>query len=457
MMRQLKFLLLLPLLILVMSTATDVKPAFPEAERYKLKNGLEVIFVDYGALPVTSFNFFINVGKKSETPGQQGLAELTANALELGSVQYPRVELDRQLFRMGASIDASSNKNFTEVSGEFLNKDVEKGLEMLSSVLLHPAFPQQDVEELRGFTLASNKPAKMDIGDLASMYGDYFAYGSAHPLGRHFYETQYKKLAVAQLKEFYAFNYTPGNTKLVITGKPDRAAVKALIEKYFGAWTAAYGEVNGASYDIPAIKTKEFAFVNKDGATQACLLWMKKAPEAGSKEMIAFQLANMIFSDHLNKTIREKKGYTYGIYSTYSQSENDGIFRARTQVRNDVVYPTITAFDEVLADYSAKGPTQTELDKFKRMFIADISSVEEPGQIASLVNPWVYKDYEKRRLLFGEIAQLDLATINKVIKKYFTPESYKLMIAGDAKALDPQLQKIPGLQKFELNVIEKDN
>ena len=31
------------------------------------------------------------------------------------------------------------------------------------------------------------------------------------------------------------------------------------------------------------------------------------------------------------------------------------------------------------------------------------------------------------------------------------------MIAGDAKALDPQLQKISGLQKYELNVIEKDN
>lgn len=451
-----KIILLVPVLLLLLSATTETRNPFPAIERYKLKNGLEVIFADYGDLPVTSLSLYVNVGKKSETPGQQGLAELTANALTLGSEKYSRVELDRRLYRMNGSIDAQANKNFTTVSAEFLNKDIDDGIEMLASVFLHPSFPQQDIEEIRGFTLSSNKPAKMDIGDLAQVYGDYFAYGIEHPLGRHFYEAQYRKLAVAQIREFYSFNYTPGNTKLVITGKPDHIKVKALIEQYFGAWTAAYGEMNGSSYDIPAIKGKSYAFVQKDGATQACLLWMKRAPEAGSKEMTAFILANLIFSDHLGKEIREKRGYTYGIYSTYSQSENDGIFRARTQVRNDVMYSTIEAFDLVLNDFNAKGCTDAELKKFKTMIRADLLSIEEPASVAGLINPWVYKDYDKRRKLFEELDAIDMAALNKTIKKYFTPDSYKLMIAGDEKALDNQLGKISGLQKLPLNVIEKD-
>lgn len=444
------------LFLLVTAATTSVKNPFPGVERYKLKNGLEVIFADYGDLPVTSFSLYINAGKKSETPGQQGLASLTADALTLGTEKYSRVELDRQLYRISGSIESSANKNFTTVSAEFLNKDVDKGMELLASVLLHPSFPQADIEEMRGFTLSSNKPAKMDIGDLAMMYGDYFTYGIENPLGRHFYETQYKKLGVPQIKEFYAFNYTPGNTKLIVTGKPDHEKVKALIEQYFGAWSAAYGEVNGASYDIPSIKGKSTAFVQKDGATQACLLWMKKAPEAGSKDMTEFILANMIFSDHLGKEIREKRGYTYGIYSTFSQSENDGIFRARTQVRNEVMYSTITAFDEVLDDFFKNGPTEAELKKFKTMIKADLQSIEEPSAIAGLINPWVYKDYDKRRKLFEDLDAIDLASVNKTIKKYFTPWSYKLVIAGDEKALGDQLGKIGGLEKLPLNVIEKD-
>ncbi len=441
--------------LFISATVQDNNP-FPEIERYKLKNGLEVIFADYGELPVTTFTFFVNVGKKSDTPGQQGLASLTATSLLLGNANYTRIEQDRILHRTGGSISASSNKNFTQLTAQFLNKDIEKGMELASCVLLKPAFPQQEIDEVKGFTLSQNKPSKMDIGDLANVYGDYFVYGTAHPLGRHYYETQYKKLTSAQINEFYSFNYTPGNTKLVVTGKPDREKVKQLIEKYFGGWTAAYGEMNSASYDVPPIKGKTYAFIGKAGAAQACLEWMKKAPGAGDKDVVAFTIANAIFSDRLMNEIREERGYTYGIYSMYSEAQNDGIFRAKTQVRAEVMYSTITAFDEVLDNFYKNGATEAELRKLKTMLKADILSLEEPAAFCSLINPWVHRDYEKRRKYLADIEAVDLETLNKTIKKYFTSYSYKLIIAGDATALNEQLGKLNGLQKLELNVIEKD-
>ncbi len=450
-----QFALIAAMFLFVSATVQDNNP-FPEVERYKLKNGLEVIFADYGQLPVTTFTFFVNVGKKSETPGQQGLAGLTASSLLLGNAKYTRIEQDRILYRTGGSISASSNKNFTQLTAQFLNKDIEQGMELASYVLLKPAFPQQEIDEVKGFALSQNKPSKMDIGDLANVYGDYFVYGTAHPLGRHYYETQYKKLTATQVYEFYSFNYTPGNTKLVVTGKPDREQVKKLIEKYFGGWTAAYGEVNGASYDIPPIKGKTYAFIGKDGATQACLEWMKKAPGAGDKDVVAFNIANAIFTDRLMNEVREKRGYTYGIYSTFSEAQNDGIFRAKTQVRPEVMHSTITAFDEVLDNFHKNGATEAELRKFKTMLKADILSLEEPASFCSLINPWVYKDYAKRRQYLADIDAIDLEALNKTIKKYFTSYSYKLIIAGDATALNDQLGKLNGLQKLELNVIERD-
>ncbi|MDQ3108422.1 MAG: insulinase family protein [Bacteroidota bacterium] len=446
--------LLLPAFILVLSAGTAPRDPFPEVERYKLENGLEVIFADYGELPVTSLSFFINVGKKSETPGQQGLSALTASSLMFGSEKYNRVELDRMLYRTGGDISASSNKNFTVLSGQFLNKNIETGVELLASVLLHPAFPQQDIDEQKNFELSQNKPAKMDIGALAEMYGDYFTYGADHPLGRHYYEAQYKKITIAGMREFYSFNYTPGNTKLVITGKSDRGQMKKLIEKFFGAWTAEFGEVNGSSYDIPAIKTKEYAFIPKEGAMQACISWFKKGPAAGSKDVPAFLLANAVFSDHLGNEIREKRGYTYGIYSSFSESQNDEIFRARTQVRSEVMYETMMAYDEVLADFYKNGATEKELRKFKTMLKADILSLEEPSGFAMLINPWVYRDYSKRKTYLQELDAIDIPALNKIIKKYFTADSYKLIIAGNEIALAGQLAKIKNLQKLTPSVIE---
>ncbi len=447
-------ILFVPAFLLLISAATTPRNPFPDVEKYKLPNGLTVIFADYGQLPVTSLSFFINVGKKSETPGQQGLSSLTANSLTLGTDKYTRMDMDRELYRIGGNISSSSNKNFTLVGGEFLNKNIESGMEIMSSVLLHPSFPQADITEEKNFELSQNKPSKMDIGGLADMYGDYFTYGGAHPLGRHYFETQYQKLSVVQIKEFYSFNYTPGNTILVVTGKPDRSPVKGLIELYFGKWTAAFGEVNGSAYDIPAIKTKEYAFVQKDGAMQACIEWYKKAPAAGSKDIPAFLLANQVFSDHLGNEIREKRGYTYGIYSTFSEAQNDGIFRAKTQVRNDVMFATIEAYDKVLNEFYTTGATEKELKKFKTMLRADVMSMEEPSSFAMLINPWVYRDYAKRKTYLEELDAVDIPALNKMIKKYFTPDSYKVMIAGDAGALGEQLGKIKNLQKFDLKVIE---
>ena len=99
-MKKIFSLLLFPAFLLLISADSTRNP-FPEIEKYKLSNGLTVVFADYGQLPVTTFSFFINVGKKSETPGQQGLSALTANSLTLGSEKYPRIEMDRILYRTG--------------------------------------------------------------------------------------------------------------------------------------------------------------------------------------------------------------------------------------------------------------------------------------------------------------------------------------------------------------------
>lgn len=70
----------------------------PDVEYHKLSNGIEVMFVEYGALPVTSVNFYFNTGKVNETPGLQMLSSLTASCLKLGNDKMDRIEQDDRLF-----------------------------------------------------------------------------------------------------------------------------------------------------------------------------------------------------------------------------------------------------------------------------------------------------------------------------------------------------------------------
>ncbi|MCW3105325.1 MAG: peptidase [Bacteroidetes bacterium] len=426
-------------------------------EEFKLKNGLEVKMIEFGSIPAVSITCYVNAGKKTETPGQQYLATITSGALALGNEKYTRVQQDNLLSKLGSSISAVTNANYTEIGMRFLNKDASTAMDLLSSLLLKPSFPAEDIRQQVEQTLNYNNPYKMDIGALSGMFSDYVLFGTAHPLGRHFYAAQLNKITAAQVSEFYKFNYTPKNTKLVLAGNFDHAAMKAMLESAFGSWTAAYGENNGSAYEVQPIAKKEYYFVNKNRATQASLRWNKKAPEAGSKDVIPFEMANNAFNNILFDEIRAKEGKTYGINSVYSEESNTGFYAVVTQVRNEVAYETTLSFDRVLKQFSETGITQAQLDKAKAALKNDRLMIENPFDLIAFYNPLLYKDPSKRNEYIAAVDAITIEQVNKIIKKYYTPDAYKLVVVGDQSALSSQLEKLRGLVTLPVTSIEKDN
>jgi zinc protease len=443
-------------LILFVSVATAQIKQLP-VEEFKLKNGLEVKMIHFGTIPSVTISCFVNVGKKTETPGQQSLATVTSNALLMGNDKYTRINQDNLLSKLGSGVSANCNNNFTEIGMRFLNKDATVAMDIFSSIILKPTFAADEIKQDIEQTLNYNNPYKMDIGDISAMFSDSVVFGTAHPLGRHFYAAQLNKITAAQVSEFYKFNYTPKNTKIILAGNFDNAQMKTALENLFGGWTAAYGENNGASYDIESISKKEYFFVNKNKANQACLTWNKKAPEAGSKDAMLFDLANDAFNVLLFDEIRAKEGKTYGINSVVNKSNNNGIYFVKTQVRNEVAYETTVSFDRVIKQFYDAGISQADLNKAKEGLKNQRLSMENPSSIISFYNPILYKDIAKRNEYLTSLDAITLDQVNKTVKKYFTTDSYKLVIVGDAVALEPQLAKIKELVKLPVTSIEKDN
>ena len=456
-MKKLSYIYTLSLPLLLGSATVFAQVKQVPVEEFKLKNGIEVKFIEFGSLPAASISCYVNVGKKTETPGQQNMASMTSSSLLLGNSKYSRIDQDNILTKLGSGISSSTNDNYTEVGMSFLTKDISVAMDLFSNVILTPTFPADEIKQEIEQTLNYNNPYKMDIGNIGGMFSNYVCFGTSHPLGRHFYAAQLNKVTSALLTEFYKFNYTPKNTKIVVAGKFDKVKMKELLENSFGAWTATYGENNGAAYEVPNIGKKEYFFVNKKRATQTYLQWNKKAPEGGSKEALLFQLANSSFNVLLFDEIRAKEGKTYGIYSGLSEQDNNGVYSVSTQVRNEVAYATTTSFDRVLKQFYDKGVTQEELDKAKATIKNSRLSIENPASIIEFYNPILYKDVNKRNELLAVLDAITIEQVNKAVKKYFNPDSYKLVMVGDETVLEPQLQKIAGLVKLPVTSIEKDN
>src|SRR5262245_43456221 len=63
------------------------EPTFkpPKPKRFKLKNGLEVMLVEFHDLPLVDFNLMIKTGGAANPTDRAGLADLTAHMLDEGT------------------------------------------------------------------------------------------------------------------------------------------------------------------------------------------------------------------------------------------------------------------------------------------------------------------------------------------------------------------------------------
>lgn len=428
----------------------------PKLETYTLKNGVKIYLMQYGKIPAMNVRLVINTGEKNEAPGQQGYGELTAKLLLQGNKKYTQEQQNDLAFKLGANLDFDVNKDNTAITANFLSKDLDQGMDLFSSAVLNPTYNKEKVDLMISQYIDYGLISKMDVSRLADVFSDLNLYGTSNPLGRYHYKAQLKLVTPEKIKEFHDFNYTPKNSSIIVCGNFNSDEVKAVVEKYFGAWQSVYGEVNGVSLEVPQIKKKEIGFIHRASATQCALQWNKTAPSLKDKDLLAFDIATSIFNVVLFSEIREKGGKTYSIGAGHAASQFSNLLTIACSVRSEEMLSTINLFDKTLQDFSLAKFTQEDFDKAVLGLKIRVMSSEMPSAISSLYNPLLY-DFNKRKNYLNDLAAIKMEDVQRVIKKYWTAEAYKLVVAGDESKVAAQLNSIKGLIKFKTTDIEKDN
>lgn len=441
------------LLVTVLSASAQVVPAY---ETFNLKNGLKIYLLQYGKIPAINVKLVLNTGKVNEAPGQQNYSELVSNSILMGNAKYDKETQSNKAFVLGTVLNASSTNDNTIMEMNILSKDLDEGMDLMSAAILSPTFPKDKIDLLISQNVDFNSPAKMDIAELSAVFSNYFIYGITNPIGRYFYKAQLQKITPALIKEYYDFNFTPKNANLIICGSFDVATIKPIIEKYYGSWKSAMGNTNGVSLEAVTIKKREVGFINRNGATQCALQWNKIAPAVTDKDQLAFSIANGIFNEVLFKEIREKGGKTYSIGSSHKTGKFSNTLIVGCSVRNEELFNTIELFDKTLSGFYASPISETTFKESIYKRIVAVKKMESPEEVSAFYNPLVY-NFEKRKNIINDLNALTVEDVNKVIKKYFTPEAYKLVVSGNESKVSDQLTKINSLQRFTPADIEKDN
>jgi zinc protease len=351
-------------------------------------------------------------------------------------------------------VSAAISSPFASITGTGLSNNLDTVLALMADVLMHPSFPQAEIDRYKLRTRAGLMQNRTSPGFLASerlnkaMFGD-------HPLARVApTPAALDGLTRDALVEFHKTHYVPDHAVLAVTGDVTAAQAKQKAEAAFGSWKKSGAAVAPQSPAAP-LTGPSIALVARPGSTQTSLRVGTQSLQRGDPDYEALAVANRILggaNGRLFEHLREQKGYTYGANSTFSSSRIRGSWTASTDVRSDVTDPALT---DLLADIRTMRETRVtdkELTDTKRSIVGSFALLlENPSSILNnYLDVYFYKlpkDYWDTYA--SRIEAVTAADIQRVAQKYWAADKLQIVAVGDQSKIEPALKKLGEYQAFD--------
>jgi zinc protease len=428
----------------------------PVPEKFKLTNGLTVMFSERPGLPLVAANLVLRAGSDVNPADRPGLASMTARMLQQGTATRSALQIADRAADLGATLNSGAGRDTTGISTRSLSRNFADALELLGDVALHPSFPQSEIERVRSERLTGIVQEKDEPFALATRVLDAALYGPKHAYGYPDSGTTESIKAISRddLEHFWKQNYFPDDAALVVTGNIKLATLKPLLEKNFGAWKP--GRTAPAAAGSQEATDAKVIFVDRPGAPQTTLVCFSMGLARSTPDYVPVEVMNTdlggLFSSRINMNLREAHGYTYGAGSFFNYHRAPGPFIVYSDVRTDVTAPATTEMFNELRRMRDTQLTPAELVLSKDSIARSLPGrfergTEAAGSFAELFTYDLPLDYYST--LPGRINAVTVEQVQGVAQKYIHPEKMIVLAVGDRAKIEEEMKKLK-LGKVEI-------
>ena len=413
----------------------------PEKFRVQLKAGPVAYVVPDRELPLVNLSILVRTGDYLDPDGQAGLANLTGYLLARGGIKSKTAEeLEERLAFLAASLNSSIADSQGGVGLNLLSKDLDEGLAILREVLTTPRF-QDDKLALRQKQMVQYMKQRNDESSaIEGREANRLAYGENFFNNRYSTAASVEAITRADLEAFHQKWFVPGNIIVAVNGDFDRDDMIARLEKLFGDWPFK-GE---AAPTVPSNTTFAEAgvyLVDKD-VNQGRVSMMLPGIKRDNPDYFAIIIMNDIlggggFTSRIMNRVRSDEGLAYSAYSSFPGGTFWPLtFTAGFQSKSrTVAYATSIVLEEIKR-IANEPVTDEELESSKRGYIDRFPrNFASKGQIAGTFANDEYtgryaRDPEFWKKFRDRIAAVTKADVQRVAKKYLTPEKLVIVAVG---------------------------
>lgn len=417
----------------------------------KLPNGLTLVMLEDDKLPTIAFTMMIRPGQLADPADLPGLASFTAGMLNEGTAKRTSEQIANEVDSIGASLNASSQfgASYSSVNASGLISDSSQILDLMSDIVLHPAFPDSELAKYKQRQQADLEQRLANPGFLAQQAFRRVLYNGEGALSvASATKESIDKVSVADLKKFHDDHYRPGNTILGVTGDFHADDMKAMIGKYFGGWSGA-AEPAIKLPGTPKAEAAKITLVDRPNSVQTYFIAGDRGIRRTDPEYYALTVMNQVEGGgpqgRLFLDLREEHSLTYGAYSRMNAAEiYPGDWSASSPVRTQVTGDAMERFTYEFKKLNSEPVPESELDEARHAIVAGFAlSLEQPAQLLARYLSVEYyplpKDYWDKYP--DHISSIDAAAVQAAAKKFVDMDHLQWIAVGDRKKIQDALAK----------------
>jgi predicted Zn-dependent peptidase len=333
----------------------------------ELDSGLRVVTERIETVRSVALGFWIRTGSRDETVEEAGVSHFLEHLLFKGTNRFSSTEIDQIFDGMGAEINAGTGKETTSVYSRFLDQHLERAFDVMSDMVLRPAYPDIDSERqvvIEEIAMYEDEPSDKVHDVLAeAVFGD-------HPLGRPVIGRAevIANVPVPSIAAYHDERYEPRNVVLAVAGNVHHEQIVDL------AKTASEAGLPGL-----AVGGRQLAPA-PDGVTPRMCFFEKQTEQfhvtlgapgiaRDDERRFALRVLDTILggstSSRLFQEVREKRGLAYAVYSYASQYMDSGQIGMYVGTRPDNVREAMDVIGNELRRLREDGVTADELERAK--------------------------------------------------------------------------------------------
>jgi zinc protease len=425
------------------------KVDFPEYETRKLSNGLQVYAIQHREQPVITIRLVISAGAVNDPSDMPGVASFAANLLNQGTMSRSAVQIAEAIDQVGGFLEAGADMEGTTVTASVLKDDAALAFELMTDIVMNPAFDKDEIDRLRLQSLSSLSANMEDPDFIADAVFERVVYG-LHPYGHLTGGTlqSIPRIKRENLAAFHDTYYVPNISALAIVGDLAAAESFELAEKWFGSWQqkdvpkAPVGQVS-------ELMGRQIVILNKPDAVQTeirvgHLNVNRKDPDYFNVLVSSYVLGGSA-AGRLNTSLRVKRGLTYGAYATITPRKGPGTFYSVTDTRTEKTAEAVNLVLEEIQTLRGTEVPDQELNDAKSYIIGSFPlSIEVPADLATrLTTVFLYDLGDDYLATYRDrLAAVSSQDVLRVSRENISTDNIAIVLVGNADAFAKDLERL---------------